>query len=397
MRKFTMSPVLTGALLVATMGLAACGMNGTDGQEQQGETAATTADAGGADTMASHDGDAGDGPADSEPRQLMQAQVVLERLGFAPGVIDGRMGLSTKNALTGFQEANSLATSGEFDQPTMAALQRWRDIPATRVVTVPEGWGQGQYQPMPESSADQAKMQRLGYESLDEALAERFHTTVEVLYQLNPNGRPAGEGNTAAPAPTPTATAGTTPNSMPPRPAFRIGQEIRVPNVGNDRIVAAEVEDKDWQATLASLGVGSEQPEAARIVVDKSGGWLKAYDANDKLIALFTVTTGSGHDPLPLGEWGINGTSYNPTFAYDPSLFWDVSDSVEEQQLPPGPNGPVGVVWIDLTKEHYGIHGTPSPETIGRAESHGCVRLTNWDAARLAQMVTGSTEVLFQA
>jgi lipoprotein-anchoring transpeptidase ErfK/SrfK len=165
---------------------------------------------------------------------------------------------------------------------------------------------------------------------------------------------------------------------------------------GSDETVSGEG-DADWRRTLASLGVAADQPDAARVVVDKSEGWLKAYDAAGKLLALFTVTTGSGHDPLPLGEWGVNGVSRNPPFAYDPDLFWDVPDHEEEQQLPPGPNGPVGVVWIDLTREHYGIHGTPAPETIGRAQSHGCVRLTNWDAARLAGMVDTSTRVLFQA
>jgi lipoprotein-anchoring transpeptidase ErfK/SrfK len=172
---------------------------------------------------------------------------------------------------------------------------------------------------------------------------------------------------------------------------------IRVPNVGADRIEASAVQDKGWQQTLASLGVGTDQPEVSRIVVDRSDGWLKAYDESNKLVAMFTVTTGSENDPLPIGEWGINGVAHNPPFAYNPELFWDVPDTEEKQQLPPGPNGPVGVVWIDLTKENYGIHGTNAPETIGRAESHGCVRLTNWDAARLAQMVDGSTDVIFQA
>jgi lipoprotein-anchoring transpeptidase ErfK/SrfK len=111
---------------------------------------------------------------------------------------------------------------------------------------------------------------------------------------------------------------------------------------------------------------------------------------------MFTVTTGSRHDPLPIGDWAVKGKAYNPSFAFDPDLFWHVPYSDEEQQLPPGPNGPVGVVWIDLTKEHCGIHGTSAPETIGRAQSHGCVRLTNWDAARLAQMVSGRTKVVFQ-
>jgi lipoprotein-anchoring transpeptidase ErfK/SrfK len=178
---------------------------------------------------------------------------------------------------------------------------------------------------------------------------------------------------------------------------FRAGQQVRVPNIGADRIDAAAVDDRKWLATLVSLGVGSDQAKATRIVVSKSKGTLKAFDAQDKLVALFTLTSGSSHDPLPLGTWGINGVSKNPPFVYDPTLFWDVPDHEEKQQLPPGPNGPVGVVWIDLTKEHYGIHGTPEPQTIGRAESHGCVRLTNWDAARLAQMVSGSTKVLFEA
>ncbi len=178
---------------------------------------------------------------------------------------------------------------------------------------------------------------------------------------------------------------------------FRAGQLVRVPNIGDAALGGGEEDDDDWRRTLASLGVSGEQPQVARIVVDKSERWLKGYVEAGALVALFTVTSGSSRDPLPLGEWGINGVAHNPPFAYDPSLFWDVPDDEEKQRLPPGPNGPVGVVWIDLTKEHYGIHGTPDPETIGRAQSHGCVRLTNWDAARLAGMVSGSTKVVFQA
>jgi lipoprotein-anchoring transpeptidase ErfK/SrfK len=170
-----------------------------------------------------------------------------------------------------------------------------------------------------------------------------------------------------------------------------------VPNVGGDRIDAAAVTDAGWRDTLAMLGVGSAQPQAARIVVSKGKATLKAYDKAGKLVALFTVTSGSTHDPLPLGNWKVTGIGHNPHFAYNPELFWDVPDTDDKQQLPPGPNGPVGVVWIDLTKEHYGIHGTSEPQTIGRTQSHGCVRLTNWDAARLAQMVDTSTKVVFQA
>jgi lipoprotein-anchoring transpeptidase ErfK/SrfK len=389
--------------------LAACSVRDTDEAEEGAEpNTAAPAEQGFADSMLSRDPAPGEQVAesipDSEERPTMQLQVVLERQGFGPGVIDGGMGLSTRNALEGFQEANGLQPSGELDEATRQALARWSNIPATRVVTIPEDWGRLTFASVPDDPAAQAQMQQLGYESLDEKLAERFHTTVAVLRELNPGGRPAGMAGagsqgTASPAPSPSPTASPSAgaSATPARPTFAPGQQIRVPNVGADRIDAAEVDNRDWGLTLASLGVGTQQPEVARIVVDESDKWLKGYDEEGKLVAVFTVTTGSSNDPLPLGDWGINGVARNPPFAYDPDLFWDVPDSEEDQQLPPGPNGPVGVVWIDLTKEHYGIHGTPEPDTIGRAQSHGCVRLTNWDAARLAGMVSGSTKVVFQA
>ena len=113
-----------------------------------------------------------------------------------------------------------------------------------------------------------------------------------------------------------------------------------------------------------------------------------ALDPDGKVMARYPATVGSEHDPLPIGTWKINGVSWNPSFAYNPELFWDSEPTDEKAKLPPGPNGPVGVVWIDLSKPHYGIHGTPEPSTIGKTQSHGCIRLTNWDAAELAQMVS---------
>ena len=407
------TPCRLAALLAPAL-LAACGFNGTDRDEEEKQPVAESS----ADEMASRDPAEGelvevDIP-DPEERPEMQLQVVLDRRGFGPGVIDGAMGMSTENALKGFQEANGLEVTGALDEETDQALARWANIPATRVVRIPESWGGIAYREVPEEPEEQAEMNVLGYESLDEKLAERFHTTIEVLEALNPDGRPAGmeedqpaAGSTAAPeaaggpanpprtrvTPTPSPTDAAT----GPQPIFSAGQLVRVPNIGADRLDPGGVDDEGWLLTLASLGVGTDQPDVARIVVDKSESWLKGYDEGGALVAMFTVTSGSGNDPLPLGEWGVNGTAYNPPFAYDPELFWDVPDDEEKQRLPPGPNGPVGVVWIDLTKEHYGIHGTPHPETIGRAQSHGCVRLTNWDAARLAGMVNGSTKVLFQA
>ena len=338
---------------------------------------------------------------------MMQAQVVLDRVGFGPGVIDGKMGMSTKNAISGFQEANDLEVTGKLDEATKTALSDWDSLPATRVVTIPANWSEAEYVDIPEDPAAQAELERLGYKSLDERLAERFHTTVEVLKQLNPNGRPAGMEAASASSETPSGTASTSSVATPAADKgqrrstsgsyFTAGQQIRVPNIGADRIEKGSIDNRRWQRTLASLGVGSDQPQVDRIVVSKSEDTLRAYQ-DDKLVALFTVSSGSSEFPLPIGEWDILGIAKNPPFDYDPRVLQgDENAEGESHTLPPGPNGPVGVVWIDLSKEHYGIHGTPEPQTVGRAQSHGCVRLTNWDAARLAGMVSQSTQVIFEA
>ena len=402
-------------LLVAasSLALSACGMNGNEEESDTATVQAEPAEDYGyetygddnlADTMASNDDAYGMGDSvaredqdipDSEDRPLMQAQVVLDRVGFGPGVIDGKMGMSTENALRGFQEANELDVTGTLDEETKTALSDWDAIPATRVVTIPASWGQTSYTEIPEDPAEKAELERLGYMSLDERLAERFHTTVEVLRKLNPGGRPATIDSTSPTADD--ATASSVPPTLRPGDGyFRAGQQIRVPNIGGDRIEKGVVDNRDWLQTLASLGVGTDQPEVDRIVVSKAGKTLKAYQG-EKLVALFTVSSGSSEFPLPLGEWDIVGEAYNPPYQYDPEVLGKNNTDGESYSFKPGPNSPVGVVWIDLSKEHYGIHGTPDPETIGRAQSSGCVRLTNWDAARLAGMVSQSTQVLFES
>ena len=305
-----------------------------------------------------------------ETRPVMQLQVVLDRQGFSPGVIDGRDGMSLTTAVRGFQRAHNLAESGDVDAPTRAALAQWDRIPSTRTVTIDAGLAAGPFiGTLPREPEDQARLAALGYTDLIEKLAERFHTTPDTLRALNP-------GPTFAP---------------------REGAQIVVPNVAGGAVSAAASDDAGWRATLAGLGVAGEQPRAARIVVDKSEKVLMAYDSDDRLIAQFPATMGSTHDPLPLGRWEIRATAHNPPFHYNPALFWDADPGDRRLTLPPGPNGPVGVVWIDLSKEHYGIHGTPEPQTIGRTQSHGCIRLTNWDAARLAQMVRAGVVATFQA
>ena len=114
------------------------------------------------------------------------------------------------------------------------------------------------------------------------------------------------------------------------------------------------------------------------------------------MVAQFPVTMGSTHDPLPYGQWKVTTYAFLPPFHYQPDLFWDAKDpGGADLRLKPGPNGPVGVAWLDLTKEHYGLHGTGSPETIGRAESHGCIRLTNWDVLRLSRMLKPGFKAVF--
>ena len=363
---------------VAILALTGCGDRTDRADTPPEEKAAPKAAGWSGDGMTSRDGEAAP---DDVARPEMQLQVVLDRRGFSPGVVDGKMGLSTANALKAFQEANALAVTGEWDAATKAALGTWQEIPATRVVTIPAGYADASFAPLPDKASEQAKLAAMGYESMLEKLAERFHTTPEVLQALNPDAglAPPAEGEAATGA------------------MIRAGTTLRVPNVGADAIVAADVDNAAWLATLASLGVGTAQPKAERIEVSKKAGTMKVFDAGGTLIAGFTVTTGSAHDPLPIGRWKVKGVGRNPDYAYDPALLRDVPASEGKHRLPPGPNNPVGVVWIDLNKPHYGLHGTPEPQAIGRAQSNGCVRLTNWDAARLAQMVAPGTQVDFVA
>ena len=373
----------TIALLSGLAALAACEVR-EPLQDQPAEAGAAAPD-----PMASNDQQTATPVAEDKPRPLMQAQVVLDRLGFTPGVIDGKMGMSTVNALKGFQEARGLEITGELDEATQQALAQWKHIPATRVVTIPPEFANDQFTAIPEDRKEQAKLERMGYSSLAEKIAERFHTTVEVLAELN--AQPAG----GAPAVTETNTA----DAAEPKPAmaYRAGMQLRVPNIGADKFDASAVKDPKWADTLRLLGVGTDQPKAVRIEVDKSDEVLRVLDGQGKLLAQFTATMGSSQFPLPLGTWKIRGTSYNPPWQYDPSLLATADKSDPKLEIPPGPNSPIGVVWIDLSKEHYGIHGTDEPNRIGRAESNGCIRLTNWDAARLAQMVESGITAEFKA
>lgn len=298
---------------------------------------------------------------------ILHAQVILDHLGFSPGILDGREGRSLVVALKGFQETRGLPKSGKLDPATLWALHAYRALRPTRMLIVTaESLGGPFVNPMPKDPLDQAELPAMAYRDPIEKLAESFHTTPEVLTQLNPDMQ---------------LSPGVTlklPNALPSSRAYP--EELR----------------PDWRATLNMLNVDANQPRGTKIVVDKSERTLRVYDDAGTLVALFSATMGSSHDPLPIGNWKIQGADYNPKFHYNAELFWDAKNPNAKALLPPGPNGPVGVVWLDLNKPHYGIHGTPEPQTIGRSESHGCIRLTNWDVARLALMVKPGTPAVFQ-
>ena len=301
-------------------------------------------------------------------RNILKVQVILDHLGFSPGMLDGQTGMSLTAALKGFQESRGLPITGKLDQPTTQALKAYDAVEATKTLTLDRSVLDYQYtNPIPHGEDEQAKLPALNYRSPMEKLAEMFHTTPQVLLALNS-----------------------------PETKLAPGTQVVFPNaLPSNRNYDAKLKP-EWRATLNMLNVDPTQPQAAKIVVDKSDKVLRVLDSQGKLVAQFQVTTGSTHDPLPIGTWKIYGADTNPKFHYNPALFWDAKSTDKKAMLPPGPNGPVGVVWLDLSKEHYGIHGTPEPQYIGRTESHGCVRLANWNAARLALMIKPGTPAVFQ-
>jgi lipoprotein-anchoring transpeptidase ErfK/SrfK len=283
---------------------------------------------------------------------LVGFQVLLDRQGFSSGEIDGRQGPNFSRALSAFQAARKLAAA-KPDCATWEALGGKGAEATTTSYTITDADVQGPFDPsIPSQLADQAKLATLNYRSPMELLAERFHASPALLTQLNP-----GVQMTA-------------------------GREIKVPAVAPfDPGTRPQLD-----ATAGDL----------RIAVSKEESALRATRADGTLVFYAPVSSGSQHDPLPSGDFKVRGVAWRPPFHYNPKLFWDAKPADAKAKIPAGPNNPVGVVWIDLDLEHYGIHGTPEPGRVGHTESHGCVRLTNWDAARVASLVKPGTPVHFQ-
>ena len=274
--------------------------------------------------------------------------------------------MSFDDAVRGFQKSRGLAVNGKLDGPTRQALMQI-GAPSTRMLRVtPEDMAGPYVNPFPKKPEEQARLKFMAYKAPIEKLAEKFHTTPHTLAALNP-----------------------------PDAVLRAGAVLRFPNSLPSSRNYPGLQPQHARL-MSDLNVDGNQPQGDRVVVDKSERVLQVWDG-DRLVGQFPVTMGSSKDPLPLGNWKVTTFAYLPPFHYQPDLFWDVDDTEAEQKLPPGPNGPVGVAWLDLTKEHYGLHGTPEPHTIGRAESHGCVRMTNWDVLRLSRMIKAGTKATFQA
>jgi lipoprotein-anchoring transpeptidase ErfK/SrfK len=280
---------------------------------------------------------------DSAGSAVVRAQILLDRAHFSPGEIDGRWGDNLQVAIAGYQAARMLNASGVVDDDTWKSLDA-DTAQAVGPYTVTPDDVAGPFVKVPHEMLAQAKLKSLGYQSVQEKLGERFHINPALLARINPG-----------------------------KSLSKAGQEIMVPNVTREYVAPAD-----------------------KVVVSKKNRTVSAYGADGMLLAEYPATMGSEHDPLPIGDWKITEIDHYPWFHYNPALFWDAKAKDTKAKIAPGPNNPVGVVWLNLSKEHYGIHGTPEPSRIAHTESHGCIRLTNWDAEELSKMVKAGTPAILQ-
>lgn len=282
---------------------------------------------------------------------VLKTQVYLDRLRFSVGALDGRWGRNSAIALWWFQRSRGInaAEPGALDEQTFRALAAHSGgVPALVQRTLTADDVKGPFEKIPEEVYDQAKLDCLCYESIKEKLAERFHTTQEFLEQLNPEVKFA---------------------------ELQAGSTVWVPNVREP--------------------VTTDRPDIARVQVSIRGNTFNAFDAQGNLVFHSPTTLGSKYDPSPRETLEVKKITFDPWFHYQPKLFHEVDDDEPEANLSPGPNSPVGVVWVALSKPHFGIHGTGNPDSIGYASSHGCVRLTNWDAQEVAHRLAPGVKIEF--
>ncbi len=298
----------------------------------------------------------------SDAALVVKAEVLLDRNHDSPGAIDGRNGDNFRKALTAFQQLHGLAATGTLDQDTWNALAS-KDPAITDYVISETDVAMPFQKKIPRKLEQMAALPGLSYRDPAEELAEKFHMSESLLRDLNPGAR-----------------------------FDQAGTKIAVANVqpmnlrdGHRTVEAARPKAKESGAS-----------KVATIVVDKPAREVRAYAKDGALVAFYPATIGSEEKPAPSGTFAVRRVAWNPDYHYDPKFAWKGVKTRRKLTLRPGPNNPVGLVWIDLSAPSYGIHGTPEPDKIGKTESHGCIRLTNWDALDLAGMVHKGTVVKFE-
>lgn len=342
---------------------------------------------------------------------VIRAAIMLDRLKFSPGQIEYSYSDNMKRAVTAFQKEHGLEATGTVDAKTWMALNGGpsKDVapPSAGQSTLDNPNAAPRNAGPPIYQNNQPKAQ---------GSADTRNTPVDDAS----NGRSGTEPNNPPPALVPyTVSADDVAGPFTTLPRARTGEQLmleeaKLPqlNYGSAREeIASKFHvnpkllaqlnpgrnfDKPGEEILAPNVLTPAPAKAASVVVDGSEQSVRALDSQGKVLAFYPATVGSAHDPLPTGKWKILGKRFHPEFHYNPNLFWDSENKNVKATLPPGPKSPVGVVWISLSKAHYGIHGTPEPSTIGRTQSHGCIRLTNWDAEELANMVGPGTPAILQ-